>query len=148
LRGAAQRLPLFKSTAVCARFCSTLVALRLALCRAVWTRVPRAMRAGVALLALAAASPRAVAQGGDAAVPNATGLSAALPPHTGGASGGLRPLILFHDSFFGRDFVHREYAFEARRPRGQRLRFAARMRSVLCAGPDAASPRAGLPGGV
>jgi len=71
------------------------------------------MRAGVALLALAAA---ARAQGGAAANASNASVAAAavLPPHTGGAAGAYRPLILFHDSFFGREFVHREYAFEAR----------------------------------
>jgi hypothetical protein len=42
----------------------------------------------------------------------------ALPPHTGNRSG-HRPLILFHDSFFGRTFVRPEYAFEARARRGE-----------------------------
>lgn len=94
---------------------------------AVWAalhfaRVRRAMRAaGAALLALAAVAPgshaQAVAAGNATSSSNGTGTAAAsLPPHTG-APGGLRPLILFHESFFGRDFVHREYAFEARRPR-------------------------------
>ena len=81
------------------------------------------MRAGVALLALAAAASNTRAQPAPAG--NATGNSkssasgtaaATLPPHTG-TLGGPRPLILFHDNFFGRDFVHREYAFEARRTR-------------------------------
>ena len=29
-----------------------------------------------------------------------------------------RPLIYFHDSFWGRDFVHRNYSFEVRRRQG------------------------------
>ena len=45
---------------------------------------------------------------------------ATLPPHNGARAGGYRPLILFHDLFFGRTFVQPDYAFEVRARRARR----------------------------
>ena len=61
--------------------------------------------AAAAALAAPAPAGRHAATGKHATLP--------LPPHVGAGSG-YRPLILFNDTFFGRDFVKRDYAFEAR----------------------------------
>jgi hypothetical protein len=68
-----------------------------------------------------------------------------VPHH--GPSGAALPLILFNDSYFGREFVRHDYAFEARR--------AEAAEPVRCCGVIAASLRltrapraAGLPRGV
>ena len=71
----------------------------------------RAARRLLPLLLLACAPGTADGWAKQLIRPRAFARGRAPPPHPTAA---IRPLILFNDTFFGRDFVPRDYAFEAR----------------------------------